>query len=432
MLLLYLDNNNLYMYKCKTCENTSFTKLWKCPLCWWFWTFIEIIDKKNNYKTHWKILNKIENNEINFYKIKNNELERVFYRWIKQWWLYLIWWEPWIWKSTIVLQILFHILYNNNVKIWYFSWEENADQILDRWNRLNRKEIDNIDILYSNNIEDIIETSKNNKYDIIIIDSIQTVHTNKVDSSAWSISQVKFCSELISEYCKEYKITWIIIWHVTKSWEIAWPKYLEHLVDVVTYLEWEKFWNYRLLRNKKNRFSWTDEVAIFEMTEKWLISVENLNKYIINWSEDFPWSILTIWLEDSRPIIVNLEVLINKTKFKFPERKSIWVDWNRLNMIIAILERYLKINFWYYDIYINIPWEFKFYESWIDLAIAIWLLSQMNNIVVNKDQVFIWEIWLWWQILKSRKHEKRINEANWLKINDFKNIKNVKDLKLFI
>lgn len=433
------------MFKCNKCWYTNTKKLWKCPWCWEFWTFEEdkysqnITSKKwNRQKLTWsEILSSNEQKNIIFYNIWNKELKRVFQRWIKAWWIYLLGWEPGIWKSTIILQIISELItLNNDIKIWYFSWEENIDQIVDRQKRISKQEFDNnnISIYNSTSLEDIILTCEINKFDIVIFDSIQTIYSENVESVAWSANQIRYCSEKISEFCKKNIISWIVIWHVTKMWEIAWPKYLEHIVDVVLYLEWERFGNYRFLRSYKNRFWTTDDVGIFEMTLFWLQPVYDLKERIINMANvTIPWNVLTIWIDNWRPVVVNLEVLLNKTKYKFPQRTTIWIDSNRLNLIIAILERYLNINLWFFDIYVNIPWEFQFYDSWLDLAIAAWIYSQYKNIVIPKDNVFIWELWLGWQILESKLHNKRCKElSEGFEIIDKNKIRNIIELKNII
>lgn len=431
------------MYICQQCSYNSATKLWKCPNCWAFGSFIEDENKnklkKSNTKTwlnSWKILQSWNKTWIWFYEIGNKELNRVFKRGIKKAWIYLLWWEPWIGKSTMMLQIVDEILkLNKEVNIGYFSWEENEDQISDRIDRINLSSLkDSIEIYHTSDLEDIITTTKNKNYDMIIIDSIQTVYKTWLDAAAGSVNQVKICSEKISEFCKSNHITAIIIWHVTKWWEIAWPKYLEHIVDAVLYLEWDRYGQYRFLRSKKNRFESTDDVAIFEMCLFWLTPVYNLKERIINWANtNIPWNVLTVGLDNSRPVIVNLEVLINKTKFKFPQRTALWIDQNRLDLVIAILERYLKINLWLFDIYVNIPWEFKFYDSWLDLAIAVAILWQYKNKIIDKKYIFLWELWLGWQLLKSKLHEKRLKEIpQWFEIIDSNKIKNIVEIMNYI
>ena len=241
---------------------------------------------------------------------------------------------------------------------------------------------------------------------------------------------MKFVSEKISEFCKKNGVSAFIIWHITKWWEIAWPKYLEHIVDVVLYLEWDRFWQYRFLRAKKNRFWPADEVWIFEMTLFWLRPVYDIKQRIIQTAQtSIPWSVLTIWIDNWRPVLVNLEVLLNKTKYKYPQRVAIWIDSNRLNLVIAILERYLWLKLNLFDIFVNIPWEWKFYDSWLDLALAAAILWQYKDKVIDKSKVFVGEIWLGWQILPSKLHKKRIKEMpDWFELIDYQKLKNIVEI----
>ena len=407
------------MYKCWNCWYQTITKLWKCPQCWEFWTFEK---NEQNSQNLWKVLESNFTKE-KFFNLKNEEFKRVFTNGIKSNWVYLIWWQPWVWKSTLVLQLIEDL--KDKVKVWYFSWEEENSAIISRYQRLFDKQPE-FKIYHTTCLEDIFSTAKAENLNLIIIDSIQTIYSNQIQAIAWSVNQVKYCSEKLSEFSKKNNIASLIIGHITKTWEIAWPKYLEHIVDVVAYLEWDKFQEYRFLRTQKNRFWPTNDVAIFQMTKKWLLPVFNLKETILKEKDFVPWSILTVWIDNWRPVLIMLEVLLNKTNYKFPKRTTIWVDSNRVELIIAILERYLDLKLGYYDIFINIPWEFKFSDAWLDLAIAAWILSAYKN--KPTDKVFIWEISLSWKINKSKFHDKRKKEANKLPIVDYENLNHITNL----
>ena len=428
------------MYICKKCWYSSATKLWKCPSCWEFGSFAEsqtsTKSKYNKHKTlQWKNLTAWKNN-IQFFVIKNKELLRSFQRWIKTWWVYLLWWEPWIGKSTILLQIVTDLLQNNqNIKIWYFSGEENTDQIIDRLKRISpeTKLAENFKIFHATCLEDILTTAENSSFNFIVIDSIQTIYSKGLEQVAWTPNQVKYCSEKLSEFSKQNLITSFIIWHVTKWWEIAGPKYLEHIVDAVYYLEWDRFSDYRFLRTKKNRFWTTDNVGIYQMSFNGLQPVYDIWNIFEDFTSSMPWSVLTVGIDNGRPIIVNLEVLLNKTKNKFPKRVALWVDNNRLYLIVAILERYLNLNLEFLDVFVNLPGEFKFYDSWLDLAVAIGIYSQYKNLQVPKNKVFVGEIWLGWQILPSKFHKKRQQEVqNKFEFLDWTKIKRIVDIHKYI
>ena len=410
------------MYICSNCGYKTITKLWKCPECHQFGTFIKE-EKQNN--SWWNILNPSNSSNNKFYDLENKELKRVFTNWIKSDWVYLLWWHPWVGKSTLVLQIINSL--KEPVKIGYFSGEESWSAIIERFKRITNKE-PNFKIYHSTKLEDILETSKQEKLQLIIIDSIQTIYSDQINQSAWSVWQVKYCSEKLSEFSKKNNVASLIIWHITKSGEIAWPKYLEHIVDVVAYLEWDKFWEYRFLRTQKNRFWPTNDVAIFQMTQTWLEEVYNLQETLLQQISFVPWTALTVWIDNWRPVLTTIEVLLNKTKYKFPKRTTIWIDSSRIELIIAILERYLNINLWFFDIFVNVPGEFKFQDAGLDLAIAIGILSAYKNKPIWSDKVFLWEISLSGKINKTRFHEKRKKEAKSFHIFDYENLKDIRQI----
>ena len=407
------------MYICSNCGYKTITSLWKCPECWQFWTFKkESVEDNKKGKTLQANINK----EDKFFSLNNNELKRVFTNWIKSNWVYLIWGQPWVGKSTLVLELIKSL---DNIKIWYFSWEEESSAIYQRFKRISWIE-PNFKIYHTTKLEDIIQTTKDEKFNLIIIDSIQTIYSDWLNQVAWSVNQVKYCSEKISEFSKQNNIASIIIWHITKSGEIAWPKYLEHIVDVVAYLEWDRFWEYRFLRTQKNRFWPTNDVAIFQMTSNWLKPVYDFKEKLSKNFDLIPGNILTVGIDNWRPVLTTLEVLLNKTSYKFPKRTTIWVDSNRVELIIAILERYLNINLSYFDIFINIPGEMKFLDSGLDLAIAAGILSAYKNKATKK--IYIWEISLSWKINKSKFHDKRKKEAEGFDIVDYWNLEHIKYL----
>lgn len=415
------------MYICHACEHASSMKLGKCPSCGQFWTFIKDTFSDKKWTGWWSSLQKKQNTSSVRWPMTIPEFQRLFGVWVQQWWLYLLWWEPGIGKSTLILQIINDLQSSSPLSVWYFSWEEMESQIQARKDRLQLEHT--IDIYHTNSVEDIIATVKEKEYACIIIDSIQMIHSSQSDSLAWSPSQVKACSEYLSEQCKAMNVCCRILWHVTKWWEIAWPKYLEHLVDVVLYLEWDRSWSYRFLRCRKNRFGHTDEVWVFEMTALWLTPVYDMQQKMLSlMSTDTPWSVISLWLDNGRPLFITVEVLLNKSHYKFPQRSAHGIDTSRLNLLIAILEKHLWLKIWYYDVYVNIPWWLVFRDSWLDLAVAAAIYSQQKNLTISNEIVFIGEIWLGWQILPSKFHQKRIKEAGNLTVIDHTSLKHISHL----
>jgi len=439
------------MFTCNYCQHSSSTKLWKCPNCNRFGTFE--VDKKlskpEKKSKHiiWEgnILERktMANSPSRFFSLQNKEFLRVFSNWIKAGGMYLLGGAPGIGKSTLIVQILQEILNHNEIRIWYFSGEEQENQILDRWERIkknNKVFPSNVEaaggsyIFHATHLEDILSTTKKNKFDFIVIDSIQTIYSAHTESAAGSPNQVKYCAEKLSEFCKQRGITIFIIGHVTKGGEIAGPKYLEHIVDVVLYLEGDKFGQLRFLRSQKNRFGHTDDSGIFEMTLFGLQPVYDLKERILKSANtQSPGSVLTIWLDNGRPVLTYVEVLLNSTKYKFPSRNCIGVSSKRVDLVIAILERYLKLDLAMFDVFVNVPNEFDFQDSGLDLAIAAGILSQYRNQKLGQDSVFIGELGLWGQVVRTKLHEKRLREIpdGFEKI-DFKSMKNIVEIKSFL
>jgi len=409
------------MYICTNCWNESLKWSWQCSFCKEWNTLKEFKETKPwKTKISWikKELSKIQdfNIEDNFQKIptKSSELNNLLWWWITQWSIILLSWEPWIWKSTLSLQLA-------NWFEWdmiYISWEETISQISARAKRLSIS-WNNISILCENNLENILETLISHNPKLVIIDSISVITSSNINSSSWSISQVKEVAEKLVEYWKQHNITVIIIWHITKDWNLAWPKTLEHLVDTVLFFEWERYEEIRILRSLKNRFGSTWEIAIFKMTENWLLDLKNSWLEFISKENDNNtiWSSLSITLEWTRPIVVEIESLTTYTKFWYPKRSARWINPQKLDLIIAVLSKYSKLWLDSYDVYVNIVRGIKVFEPWVDLSIWASIISNKTNKPIPRDTIFIWEISLTWRIKTCFWIEKRIKEAEklWFK-----------------
>jgi len=406
------------MFLCSNCWNESIKWQGQCPFCKEWNSLKEFRKSKDNTKIKWEIkeLKNIceikKNNHLEKIITSSSELNNVLGWWIVPWSVVLISWEPWIWKSTITLQLWSFI----KEKIIYISWEETIYQISDRAKRLWIKE-DNLSILSENCIENILETLAKNKTEILVIDSISVMHSNNIVWTSWSISQVKYITELLVSYAKKTNTSVFIIWHINKDWNLAWPKTLEHMVDTVLYFEWEKYDNLRILRWLKNRFWTTSEIWIFQMWDKWLKDLQNPWLDFVNSKEPIIWSSLSITIEWTRPIIVETESLTTYTKFWYPKRSARWINSSKLDLIIAVLWKYSNIKLESHDVYSNIARWLKVEEPWIDLSLASSIISSKINKPLPKDTIFIWEISLTWKIKKPIKIEKRIKEVEklWFK-----------------
>ena len=407
------------MYICTNCWNESPTWQGKCRFCWEWNSLQEFKEEKIwNSKTKWEkksltSLSEVED-DLKSEKIitKSSELNNVLGWWITKGSVVLLSWEPWIWKSTITLELAKLV----KEKIIYVSWEETNFQVASRAKRLGINS-ENIELLSESCIEDILETVAYHKTDILVIDSISVMHSKNISGTTGSISQVKFISELLVNFAKKSNTTTFIIWHITKDWNLAWPKTLEHMVDTVLYFEGDKYDNLRILRTLKNRFWPTSEIWIFSMTETGLKDLKNPEMEFVNSKEPQIGSSLSMTLEGTRPILIETESLTTYTKFWYPKRSARWINNSKLDLIVAVLGKYSQIKLDSYDVYTNIARWLKIEEPWIDLSIATSIISSKLNKKIEKDCIFIWEISLTWKIKKPIHLEKRIKEAEkiWIK-----------------
>lgn len=402
------------MYICSSCWNESIKWQWQCSFCKEWNTMKEFKEARIN-DTWWqkwiaKELSKLDNvvaeNKETKIKTTSWELNNVLWWWIVPWSVILLSWEPGIWKSTITIQLSNYVKEN----IVYVSWEETSYQIADRAKRLGI-EWKNMNLLADSCIEDILETLTKNPTKILIIDSISVMHSKNISWVAWSVSQVRFITELLVAYAKTTNTAVFIIWHINKDWNLAWPKTLEHMVDTVLYFEWDKYDNLRILRALKNRFWATSEVWLFTMAEKWLIDLKNPWLEFVNSKEATIWSSLSITIEWTRPLILETECLTTYTKFWYPKRSARWINSSKLDLIVAVLWKYTNIKLDAYDVYTNISRWLKIEEPGIDLSIAVSIISSKTNKALPKDSIFIWEISLTGKIKKPMHLEKRIKEA---------------------
>ncbi len=406
------------MFLCSSCHYGSPMKLGKCPSCGAFASFIEQIENTTSIKVWWKKACRIlssqsdtQKHEQKTFPLSLPEFIRVIGPAIMASAVYLLAGEPGIGKSTMVLQIVHDLKKNTpTIRRSYCSGEETSKQVMTRYTRLGGDAGQADHCFHTTSVDDIIATMQSGSYDIMIIDSIQTMQSQSYDGIMGTPWQIKACSEALHQAAKDTQTTLIIIGHVTKGGDIAWPKYLEHIVDVVLYLEGERLGEYRFLRNYKNRFGHADETGIFGMTAQWLTPVYDMSK-LTDWQQSLPGVVWTMGIDNGRPLLVKLEVLLAKSYRSFPERQCIGVDHKRVDLIIAIMQRYLGYKLHQYDIFVNIPGELRLHDSGIDLAIMAAIRSQYTNAPVPEKTIWIGELSLSGQITASRLHAKRIKEA---------------------
>ena len=317
--------------------------------------------------------------------------------------------EPGIGKSTLILQICNKLALDG--KVLYVSGEESAEQIKLRANRLNIKN-DNILFLGETDMDVIEKAIENITPKLVIIDSIQTMYSEEITSTAGSVSQVREVTSRIMKNCKQNDITTIIIGHVTKDGNIAGPRVLEHMVDTVLYIEGERYFSYRVLRSVKNRFGSTNEIGMFEMQNEGMVEINNPSSILISEREDNPsGSIIVATMEGTRSLLLELQALTTPSVFGMPRRNTNGIDYNRLTLLAAVLEKKLGLPLGTQDVYLNIVGGIKVNEPAIDLGIVLAVCSSYKNISIRKDLVAIGEVGLTGEVRAVNLIEKRLNEA---------------------
>lgn len=405
------------VFVCNECGYESAKWMGKCPACNSWNTFFEQkIEKitENGIKTVKernipKALNSYKGEEVARTSTGFNELDRVLGGGIVKGSLILLGGEPGIGKSTLILQLCNKI--HGEGKVLYVSGEESAEQIKLRADRLG---IDNDDIMFlgETDISIINENIEELKPKLVIIDSIQTMYSDELSAAAGSVSQVREITAQIMRMCKSKGITTIIIGHVTKDGTIAGPRVLEHMVDTVLYLEGERYFSYRILRGVKNRFGSTNEIGMFEMKGEGLVEITNPSQILISEREDNPsGSAIVASIEGTRPMLIELQALTTLSVFGIPKRTANGLDYNRLAVLIAVLEKRANLNIGGQDIYVNVVSGMKLNEPSIDLGILCVCASSFKNVPIPKDTVIMGEVGLTGEVRRINMIEKRLKEA---------------------
>lgn len=320
--------------------------------------------------------------------------------------------EPGIGKSTLVLQIVEKIsLLNTKQPVLYVSGEESTEQIKLRLDRLNLSS-SNIKFLGDTRTDEIIGAIKSLQPSFVVIDSIQTIVSDDVPSEAGSVNQIRVNTVKFLSLAKESRTPIFIIGHITKDGLVAGPKTLEHLVDTVLYLEGERSHHFRLLRTVKNRFGATNEVGVFEMSDKGLLGVKNPSAiFLENRSENLAGSVTTVVMEGTRPFLMEVQALVNQTMFGLPQRRAVGFDVNRLQLLIAVLAKRCGIKLFNQDIAINIAGGFKIQEPAADLAVCLAIVSALQDKPVNFQTIVIGEVGLSGEVRGVSQMTARIKEA---------------------
>ena len=345
--------------------------------------------------------------------------------------------QPGIGKSTLLMQVAAYVAEQSSVL--YVSGEESASQVKLRATRLGATSGDDLQFVASTSADDIAATIRSGQYKLVIIDSIQTLSLEEIASAPGTVSQITNSSNVIIRAAKASGAAVILVGHVTKEGSIAGPKVLEHLVDVVLQFEGDRYGGFKVVRAVKNRYGSTSEAAIFEMNDKGLRVVENPSAALLAERQNADGSVVLATLEGNRPILVEIQALVNSTNFGYPKRTASGFDLNRLNLLIAVLEKRTKLNLSDKDIYVNVVGGLKLADRAADLAVAMAIASAAAGRKLDDGLVVFGEVGLGGEIRSAQGADKRLNEAKKLgftqaiapatsgKKNSF--VKGVKDLR---
>lgn len=408
-------------YVCQECGYENSKWLGKCPECSKWNTFVEEIEEKTS-KSNKEVfvIDKSSSRPLNINSIETikeqrfstciNELDRVLGGGVVKGSLVLVGGDPGIGKSTLLIQVSSNVA-NSGKKVLYISGEESASQIKMRAQRLGIKS-DNLYIFAENNLIIIEAHLESVNPDLIILDSIQTVFSPEITSAPGTVSQIKEGTSRFMKISKKMGISTFVVGHVTKEGALAGPKVLEHMVDTVLYFEGERFNTYRLIRAVKNRFGSTNELGVFEMREVGLVELENPSKILIaEKPKDVAGSIIISTVEGTRPMLLELQALASPTSFGIPKRTATGVDYNRVSLLMAVLEKRVGMQIQNQDIYINVVGGIKINEPSIDLGIVMAIASSFRNIPIDGNVAITGEVGLTGEVRAVSFIEKRIAEC---------------------
>ena len=404
------------VFYCQSCGTESAKWVGKCPSCGEWNTYVEeVVSKSTLSKSDFSVLKSVPINikEANVdhsndrLSTKIGELDRVLGGGIVAGSLILVGGEPGIGKSTLMLQVAIHL----NKKILYVSGEESTEQIKMRADRIGSI-ADHCYLYAETSLSDIINQTEKLQPDILIIDSIQTLHSDRVESAVGSISQVKECTGQLMKFAKQTNIPVFLIGHVNKDGAIAGPKVLEHMVDTVLQFEGDRHLSYRILRTIKNRFGSTSELGMFEMSVSGLREVTNPSEILISPREPGLSGIaLGATLEGSRPLILESQALVSPTSYGNPQRSTTGYDYKRLTMLLAVIEKRLGVRLSSQDVFLNIAGGLKVQDTSLDLSICSAIFSSFEDLPIGEEKCFAAEVGLGGEIRPINRIEQRINEA---------------------
>lgn len=405
------------VFFCQNCGHEESKWLGQCPMCKEWNTFVEekIVPAKGSVAKQARsaevvALSSVKTDSEERIKTKIEELDRVLGGGVVPGSLILVGGDPGIGKSTLLLQVC-QRLAGEKRNVLYISGEESLKQIKLRAQRMGEF-ADELYLLCETNLEIIRSVIEQKRPDVVIIDSIQTMYSEEVGSAPGSVSQVREATNVYMQLAKGLGISIFIVGHVTKEGTVAGPKVLEHMVDTVLYFEGDRHASYRILRGVKNRFGSTNEIGVFEMRANGLVEVENPSEFMLNGKpENASGSVVACSMEGTRPILIEIQALVCQSNFGMPRRTATGTDYNRVNLLMAVLEKRLNMPLSNYDAYVNIAGGIKMNEPAVDLGIVMAVASSYKNRPINEKTIVFGEVGLSGEVRAVSMPEQRVAEA---------------------
>lgn len=407
------------VFFCQNCGHEETKWLGQCPMCKEWNTFVEekviassvSASVKTDRDIEKKIvaLSQVNTDEQKRFQTGMKELDRVLGGGIVPGSLVLVGGDPGIGKSTLLLQVCQKLAKERQVL--YISGEESQAQIKLRANRMGNFS-DNMKLFCETNLGTIRDVIEKKQPEFVVIDSIQTMYSEEVASAPGSVSQVRESTNVFMQLAKGLNITIFIVGHVTKEGTVAGPRVLEHMVDTVLYFEGDRHASYRILRGVKNRFGSTNEIGVFEMRQNGLVEVENPSEYMLSGKpENASGSVVACSIEGTRPLLIEIQALVCDTNFGMPRRTATGTDYNRVNLLMAVLEKRIGLHLANCDAYVNIAGGIRMNEPAIDLGIVMAIVSSYKNRPVDERMIVFGEVGLSGEVRAVNMPEQRVAEA---------------------
>jgi len=401
------------MYCCSECGYKSIKWLGKCPLCGGWETFNqkkEILKERIREKIAPRPLKDIEKEDFKRIPTGIEEFDRLLGGGVVAGEIILVGGAPGVGKSTLLLEVAAKTSVKG--KTLYVSAEESPQQISLRAQRLKNPYSDNLYIVGEDSLEDVYEYIKEEQFKFVVIDSIQVVYSNSCEGSKGSISQIRGCADYLTQIAKTLGVVVFVVGHITKEGAIAGPKLLEHIVDAVFYFEGEMLSNYRILRSTKNRFGATGDIAVFEMKSSGLAEVKKIaDLFLPHREQSFSGSCVICAVEGLRPLLIELQSLVSRANFGVARRRSLGFDFNRFSLLVAIIEKRLRLSLSSEDVFLNVAGGLRINDPAADLGAVMAIVSSFKEKDIPSSTVFIGEVGLAGELRRVHNINLRLKEV---------------------